>query len=104
MYIIKTTKLFNKRFANLSKYFKLSDDNIKDAIESIKFSMIELRDTGVLPEEYDDHVLEDEPWIGFNEYHILDDLLVVYYKIDNKHTIRFTTITTHKELRKGNVK
>ena len=53
---------------------------------------------------YYDHKLTDEPWIGFNEYHILNDLLVVYYKVDSKKTIRFTTITTHDELRKGKLK
>lgn len=104
MYIIKTTKLFDKRLANLNKYFALTDDEVKDAIESIKYSMIELRNNGVLPEEYDDHPLKVAPWTGFNEYHVLDDLLVVYYKIEKKGTIRFTTIVTHKELRKGNIK
>lgn len=101
MFKIKSTKLFDKRFANLGKYFDLSTDDINDAIEAIKFSMLELRKHGQLPEEYDDHVLEDAPWTGFNEYHVLDDLLVIYYKVDKRKTIRFTTITTHKELRKG---
>ncbi len=103
MYKIKTTHLFDKRLANLGKYFKLSNDEIIDAIESIKFSMLELRNTGNLPEDYDNHILKDEPWTGFNEYHVLDDLLVVYYKVEKNKTIRFTTITTHKELRRGNL-
>lgn len=101
MFKITTTKLFDKRFANLGKYFNLSDDDIDNAIDDIKFTMVELKDYGELPEEYDDHVLEDEPWTGFNEYHVLDDLLVIYYKVDKRKRIRFTTITTHKELRKG---
>ena len=103
MYNIKTTKLFDKRFANLGKYFLLSNDEIKEATEAIKYSMVELQQNGVLPDEYDDHVLEDEPWTVFNEYHVLDDLLVIYYRVDKKKNLRFTTITTHRELRKGNL-
>lgn len=104
MYKIKTTRLFDKRFANLGKYFKLNNEEIKEAIEAIKFSMKELQSYGELPDAYSDHTLSDEPWTGFNEYHILDDLLVIYYKVDRKKNIRFTTITTHKELRKGTLK
>ena len=117
MYKIKTTKLFDKRFANLKKIFDLSDDEATDATETLKYTMILLQRDGNLPSNKDDfdnindpngpyydHKLTDEPWIGFNEYHILNDLLVVYYKVDSKKTIRFTTITTHDELRKGKLK
>src|SRR5699024_3850668 len=117
MYKIKTTKLFDKRFANLKKIFDLSDDEATDATETLKYTMILLQRDGKLPSNKDDfdnindpngpyydHKLTDEPWIGFNEYHILNDLLVVYYKVDSKKTIRFTTITTHDELRKGKLK
>ena len=117
MYKIKTTKLFDKRFANLKKIFDLSDDEVTDATETLKYTMILLQRDGKLPSNKDDfdnindpngpyydHKLTGEPWIGFNEYHILNDLLVVYYKVDSKKTIRFTTITTHDELRKGKLK
>ena len=114
MYKIKTTKLFDKRFANLKKVFDLNDDEADDAIEAIKYTMILLQRYGKLPSNRDntddpngpyyDHKLTEEPWIGFNEYHILGDLLIVYYKEDSKKTIRFTTITTHNELRNGKIK
>ncbi len=104
MYTITTTKLYDKRFANLGKYFALTDDEIKEAIDDIKYTMIALKKDGVLPQEYADHVLVDAPWTGFHEYHILSDLLVIYYKVDKKKNIRFTTITTHNELRRGKLK
>lgn len=114
MYQIRTTKLFDRRFANLKKCFGLKDDETRDAIEAIKYTMILLQRDGKLPHNKDDsndpngpyydHKLTDEPWIGFNEYHILGDLLVIYYKVESKRTIRFTTITTHKELKDGNLK
>ncbi|WP_265484634.1 MULTISPECIES: type II toxin-antitoxin system mRNA interferase toxin, RelE/StbE family [unclassified Lactobacillus] len=113
MYQIKTTKLFDKRFANLKKLFNLTQDEANDAIESLKYTMMLLQQNGKLPRNgnsstdpdgpYYDHKLTDEPWSGFNEYHILGDVLVVYYKLESKRTIRFTTITTHNELRQGNL-
>lgn len=113
MYKIRTTQLFDKRFANLKKIFDLTDDEARDAIESLKYTMLLLQQYGKLPHNddnsndpngpYYDHKLTDEPWSGFNEYHILGDLLVVYYKVESKQTIRFTTITTHKDLRHGNL-
>lgn len=101
MYEITSTKLFDKRLANLKKFFDLRDDQVEEAKENIKFSIRLLKKGIPLPEEYDDHVLKDEPWINFNEYHVLNDLLVVYYKIDKKKRIRLTSITTHQELRNG---
>lgn len=101
MYEVTTTKLFDKRLANLKKYFSLTTNEATEALENIKFSIRQLKENGELPIDYQDHVLKDDPWVGFNEYHVLDDLLVVYYRIDSKNRIRLTTITTHDELRKG---
>lgn len=104
MYTVTTTKLYDKRFTNLGKYFELTDDEIEEAIDDIEYTMVELKSKGTLPQEYEDHVLMDAPWTGFHEYHVLNDLLVIYYKVEKKKNIRFTTITTHTELRRGNLK
>ncbi|MDR1013069.1 MAG: type II toxin-antitoxin system YafQ family toxin [Lactobacillales bacterium] len=50
---------------------------------------------------YYDHTLKCEPWSGYREFHVMDDLLVVYYKIDSKKRIRMVTITSHEELSTG---
>lgn len=113
MYQITTTNVFDKRFANLKKTFNLTDDEANDAIETLKYTMKILKRDGKLPRNgnnsngpdgpFYDHELTNEPWVGFNEYHILGNLLIVYYKIESKKTISFTTITTHKELRNGSL-
>ena len=48
MYQIRTTKLFDRRFANLKKCFGLKDDETRDAIEAIKYTMILLQRDGKL--------------------------------------------------------
>lgn len=103
MYRVKTTRLFDHRLKNLKNIFNLSDADTLEAVQDIKFTMKQLQRQEILPKEYDDHKLEDEPWIGFNEYHIFNDLLVVYYKVEKKKNIRFTTITNHSELRNGSL-
>jgi mRNA interferase YafQ len=60
-----------------------------------------LAEVGKLPSAYQDHLLVDRPWGGFNEFHVLDDVLVVYYKVESKRRIRMTAITNHKRLRIG---
>ncbi|MDR1473349.1 MAG: type II toxin-antitoxin system YafQ family toxin [Lactobacillales bacterium] len=102
-YAIRTTSVFDKRLKNLQSYFNLTNQEAKEAIKTIKETMILLKKDGFLPKEYDNHDLTKEPWRGFREYHVLDDVLVVYYKVEKKRRIRFTTITTHDELRKGNI-
>ncbi|MEB3364804.1 type II toxin-antitoxin system YafQ family toxin [Lactobacillus sp. R2/2] len=39
-----------------------------------------------------------EPWTGYHEFHVLNDLLVIYYQVDAKKRLRMVTITNHKEL------
>ena len=102
-YDIRTTSAFDKRLKNLQSYFDLTNQKAKEAIKTIKETMILLKKDGFLPKEYDDHDLTKEPWCGFREYHVFNDVLVVYYKVEKKRRISFTTITTHDELRKGNI-
>ncbi|WP_460022994.1 type II toxin-antitoxin system mRNA interferase toxin, RelE/StbE family [Lactovum odontotermitis] len=69
-------------------------DTIIDAIEFLALGE-------KLPEYFLDHVLQREPWSGYHEFHVLDDLLVVYYKVDSKRRVRMVTITSHQELSTG---
>ena len=37
-------------------------------------------------------------WSEYHEFHVLNDLLVIYYQVDAKKRLRMVTITNHKEL------
>ena len=101
MYKLISTKIFDKRLRNLKRILRLSDSDVKEAIEEIKYTLSELQQNGTLPPEFSPHELTDDPWKGWQEYHILDYLLVVNLKVEKNHIIWLTTITTHHELRKG---
>lgn len=101
MYTLRTTKIFDKKLKNLQALFALTDSETKEVVNEIRELMRELQENGSVPKEYQDHVLEKAPWIGYNEFHVLDDLLVIYFKIERKRTIRMVTITNHEELRSG---
>lgn len=103
-YTLKTTRLFDYRLKNLQRLFQLDESDTREVTQEIKYIMAELLVHGKVPDEYLDHELTDEPWIGFRELHILDDLLVVYFKVDKKKRIRMTTITNHLELRSGTLR
>ncbi|OQQ90537.1 hypothetical protein B6U56_04435 [Ligilactobacillus salivarius] len=81
-YKIKVTRSFDKKLSNLPKLFNLTKEEAQEVLEEITFAMNELQKHGELPIEYADHVLERKPWIGYNEFHVLDDLLVVYFKVE----------------------
>lgn len=100
-YHLKMERSFSKRMDELGKIFSLNHSEAQEAREVILDAM-EILEKGLsLPQEYDDHKLKREPWIGFNEFHVLDDALVIYYKVEKKHKIRMVTITNHQELQKG---
>ncbi|WP_415595920.1 MULTISPECIES: hypothetical protein [Lactobacillaceae] len=46
-------------------------------------------------------MLTDRFWTGFNEHHILDDLLVAYDKVVEKQRIRMIAIKNHTQLVTG---
>jgi mRNA interferase YafQ len=100
-YQIKSTKLFNRLLGDIQKEFRLSQADTKNAIYEIKFVMGELMDSGMVPEGFSDHELKNEPYKGYREFHILDDLLVVYFVIEKKKTIRMVSITSHDDLHIG---
>jgi len=98
---IRLQQSFVKRMDNLAAIFGLSVQEVREARVAI-IDAIELLAAGkALPDYYADHELKREPWSGFHEFHVMDDLLVVYYRIDTKKRIRMVTITNHQELLTG---
>lgn len=100
-YQIKMEKAFVKRMNNLEAIFHLSHADAVDARETIIDAIADLQQGTSLPVELSEHILKKEPWIGFHEFHVLADLLVVYYRVDNKRRIRMVTVTNHEELTTG---
>ncbi|MGO3357647.1 MAG: type II toxin-antitoxin system YafQ family toxin [Bifidobacterium crudilactis] len=86
---------------NLSSLLKIRQEDVIAVREAI-IDCIEALSIGeALPEYCNDHRLTGEPWAGYREFHVLDDVLVVYYRIEAKNRLRFVTVTTHEELAKG---
>lgn len=84
VYEIRLEKDFVKRMDDLKRLFDLSDRELVDVRETI-IDAIEVLSTGEpLAAEFKDHQLTGEPWTGYHEFHVLSDLLVIYYKIDRK--------------------
>jgi len=101
VYEIRLEKSFIKRMDNMAKLFNLENAEAQEVRETIVDAIGLLSLGKSLPEDYADHKLEREPWYNYHEFHILDDLLVVYYRIDKKQRIRMVTITNHEELASG---
>ena len=95
-YEVRFEKSFVKRMDNLQSMFNLSSVDTMDArmITRYVFEILVI-------EKNTDHKLLREPWTGYHEFHVLNDLLVIYYQVDAKKRIRMVTITNHKELSIG---
>ncbi len=81
------TKTFKKEYAKV----KMTDTQY---VKYLKYLVLLLEET-VLPQESRDHSLNGE-YIGFREFHIGGDLLVIYV-IEND-ILRLTRIGTHAQL------
>jgi len=101
-YTIVRTKAFDRKLKGLNKYFpKTSQSDLNEVRLAILDAIELLQINGELPDGYNDHVLTRQPWRGFNEFHALDDILVVYFKVDTRGYIRLVDIVTHAELHQG---
>ena len=100
-YEVRFEKSFVKRMDNLQSMFNLSSVDTMDARMKI-IDAVEILAMGKeLDSAFDDHKLLREPWTGYHEFHVLNDLLVIYYQVDAKKRLRMVTITNHKELSTG---
>lgn len=81
------TKTFKKEYAKV----KISDTQY---VKYLKYLVI-LLEENILPAESRDHSLSGE-YLGFKEFHIGGDLLIIYIIEDN--ILRLTRIGTHSQL------
>ena len=83
--------LRHKKFINDFKKVKLSDSQFEKLIKYFNHFL----DDKLLPREARDHELQGE-WLGFREFHLGGDMLVIYYKCDEDITL--ARIGTHSQL------
>ena len=104
-YIVVATKRFDRHLDNLDMRLNISKEEARLAIAEIKEAVRLLAELGTLPDEYGFklHVLEKEPWVGFMEFHALDDVLVVYAELTKKRTIKLKGVYNHEMLSTGQI-
>lgn len=91
-YQISVSSNFWKSAKSLRK--KYTKEEYLQIVTELRESMLLLAYDGKLPQEFLDHPLKRTPYIGFNEYHIYDDdVLVIYSK--NKSTLNFFKVMDH---------
>ncbi|WP_158275797.1 type II toxin-antitoxin system YafQ family toxin [Bifidobacterium catulorum] len=91
------SKRFDKHFKRLARY----DASLAEELVSLMYEA--LQTTGRVPEMYRPHVLSNPGGLYNNcmEFHLADDVLVVYYPPDPDSFVRMLAILTHDELRTG---
>lgn len=102
---IRETSRFKRHMRTLPERLALSKAQAKEAMDEILNAIALLKETGTLPAEYGYalHRLEREPWVGFMEFHVLDDVLVVYADVTAKGEIRLVGIYNHALLTSGKI-
>lgn len=99
-YEVRLERTFIKRMNSLSSLLKIRQEDVIAVRETILDCIEALSIGEALPEHCNDHRLTGEPWAGYREFRVLDDVLVVYYRIETNNRIRFVTVTTYEELAK----
>jgi mRNA interferase YafQ len=69
----------------------------REAIYEIIECLDLLAREGALPSEYDTHALREE-YAGESEFHVRDDLLIIYHFNDNESTLVAVRAGSHSEL------
>ena len=98
MFEIRTdSKKFDRHFKRLGRY------DVKLAEELLSLMYEDLQETGRVPEMYRPHVLDNPGGLYNNcmEFHLDNDVLVIYYPPVPDSFIRMLAILTHEELRTG---
>ncbi len=93
MYHIKIEQSFKKDIDKWKKQVPELQDELNAVIEDY----IEI---GFIRDEYDPHPLDNPslPYYGDMEFHLFNDLLVVYVEVTHNKSIRFIRLGTHKDL------
>lgn len=102
-YEIRRTSQFKRHLNTLTKRLKLSKSEARETVIEIQEATKILAETGTLPAEhgYMLHELEHEPWLNFMEFHVSNDVLVVYFDRNKKNVIRMVGIYNHELLSTG---
>lgn len=102
---IRKSSIFARHLNSLSKRFHLSKPEALLVLDEIEEATKLLAEYGTLPDEYgyNLHTLRDEPWLGYMEFHIADDILVLYFNRLDKQVIRLVGIYNHEMLRMGKI-
>ncbi|OZG50399.1 type II toxin-antitoxin system YafQ family toxin [Bombiscardovia coagulans] len=97
MYELKVSKDFRKDYRRLSRWNPKLARELTDLLEH------ELQVYGRVPEQCRPHTLDNRGGLynGCGEFHLLDDVLVIYSPFNPKGTITLRRICTHRELRTG---
>jgi mRNA interferase YafQ len=90
-YRIVTTSQFDADLKRIRK--TLGRQAIIDIIDSLNV----LASEGELPDEYKDHQLHDH-YADEHEYHVYDDLLVIYHFNDSELTVVAVRSGSHQDL------
>lgn len=78
------------------KYIKEEYGQIIDEIREL---IIILANGGILPKEYQDHILRRSPYQNHREYRLYDDdVLVIYVRKRKQLYLCFVEVTDHKNL------
>ncbi|MBJ7688724.1 type II toxin-antitoxin system mRNA interferase toxin, RelE/StbE family [Weissella confusa] len=101
MYRVRLTDEFKRDMKKLPCLIKGKGLVLREVKQEIKETIDLLINEGVLPEEYNDHTLERRPWSGINEYHVFNDVLILYVRVDSHRSIRMIGIRTHETLAAG---
>lgn len=97
VYEIRVGSKFDKRFKRLARYdYVLAEELTHLMYESLQID-------GRVPSIYDPHVLVNTGGLYNNcmEFHLDDDVLVVYWPPKPREFVRMLDICTHEELRTG---
>jgi mRNA-degrading endonuclease YafQ of YafQ-DinJ toxin-antitoxin module len=100
-YQVKFTKRMDHHLRMIRERFGLLDSQANEVVEEI-FYLEELFEHGEdIPEAYRQHELVREPWNGFLELHVLDDVLLVHIIDDKRGLVRFIGLYNHEMLSTG---
>lgn len=92
MYTIVYSKSFKKNFRKILKSGKYK--NIEKDLERV---LIVFQSGKLLDKKYKDHSLQGE-FVGYKEFHLLPDLLIVYKIEKNKMILILVEIGSHSYL------
>jgi mRNA interferase YafQ len=100
---VSKTRIFDRQVGSIATRFHMDRQEMIEIYEEISFAQSLLEEFGTLPDEYHFrvHELTKEPWRGFMEFHVADDVLVVYAKNASKRHIRFVGLYSHEMLGLG---